>query len=110
MSPLSRGTWDIESLVVNSETVMDSDGFETLNVFGRRIEIQPAGLEFVVDSISDNRINLVSKGQLFFAKCRQKRDRLELCLTRPECTETILIHARVQADSSDTGERELVQV
>ena len=110
MSPLSQGKWDIESVIVNSETIMNYDGFERLTLSGRRIAIQPAGLDFVVDSINDNQLTLVSRGQLFFAKCQQKSNRLELSLTRPKFAETIVINARDQRDTSDTVEREVVQV
>ena len=111
MSNVSVGYWDIESVVINSQTIVNYEGFERLAMTRNRLAVLPAGLDFAVESVDGNNLVLVSRGQLFQAKLRQHRKRLVLSLTRPKFTETIVIQARARnADASGTVEREVVQV
>ena len=109
MSPVSNGRWDIESIVINAETVLNNEGFNQLTISNSKIEIRPADLNFAIESVDGSTMTLLSRGQLFFAKCSTDGEFLEMLLTRPRFTETIKISARLNKPSN-TLEREVVQV
>lgn len=113
MSPLSEGSWVIESVVVNSETVMNYDGFEQLRIMDDCISISPAGLDLSVVQKFRASLILESQGQKFYGEFFKTGDAVELRLNRPKFTETITINGRVSSSpkcSTVLQKREVVQV
>lgn len=106
MSQLSKGIWDIKSVLVNSETVTNGDGFDRISMDENRIAISPAGIVF--DVVENNRNNLILQSQnlVYFADVEIRGSDLDLKLNRPEFTETIEINAVCGVPV----EREVVQV
>lgn len=112
-SPLSEGSWDIESVVVNSETVMNYDGFEQLQIMEDCVKIMPAGLDLSVVQKFKASFVMESQGQKFYGEFFKTKNSVELRLNRPKFTETITINGRVSSSphcSTVFQKREVVQV
>lgn len=113
MSPLSQGSWVIESISVNSETVMNYEGFEQLHIIDGRISILPIGLDLdVVQKLNANLV-LDSQGQKFYGEFVEAGDEVELRLNRPKFAGMITINGRDLSSpdcSTVLRKREVVQV
>ena len=88
-----HGYWTINSVQVNSEPVMDQDGFEKLVVSNNQISIEPAGIEFSVNQATSRSAILESRSQVFFAEYSRNDGTLTLNLSRPAFRETIRLNA-----------------
>ena len=88
-----QGAWTIDSVQVNSETVLNNDGFEKLIVSPNQVSIEPAGIEFIVNQSTSRSAILESRSQVFFAEYSQNDGRLTLSLSRPAFRETIRLSA-----------------
>ena len=95
MTGVSHGSWTIRSVSVNSEPVMDADGFKQMVVSDSQVEILPAGIEFVIAQATSRTAILESRSQVFFADYFQKDGELTLNLTRPSLSEKISLNARL---------------
>ena len=88
-----HGNWTIDSVQVNSEPVIDRDGFEKLVVSQNQISIEPAGIEFSVNQHTSRSAILESRSQVFFAEYSSNGGQLTLDLSRPAFRETIRVNA-----------------
>lgn len=97
MSAFSRirpGSWEIQAVIVNAETVMNDEGFCRLEFANNEMIIQPADLRFQLsEDKGDNTIEFVSRGQVFYAEFRLEGEQVFLELTRPKFHERISIEA-----------------
>lgn len=110
MSPLPTGNWLIESVIVNSETIVDDNEFVELHVREDELLIQPVGIRFLIAEENDEGLMLVSNGQMYRAQHHRDDRDFVITMKRPEISDTIKIHARIHDDSMTTVEREVVQV
>ena len=90
-----RGAWTIDSVQVNSETVLNKDGFEKLIVSSNQLMIEPAGIEFSVNQSTARSAILESRSQVFFAEYAECNGHLTLSLSRPAFRETIRLSAKM---------------
>ncbi len=88
-----EGSWTIDSVQVNSETVQNNEGFEKLIVSKNRLAIEPAGIEFNVNQATSKSAILESRSQVFFAEYQEHDGKLILSLSRPAFRETIRLNA-----------------
>ena len=66
MSTLLPGFWSIDSVIVDTETVMNYEGFERLQITDDQVLIEPMGLSFAIqESRDDQSTTLISQGQVF---------------------------------------------
>lgn len=93
MTGVARGNWKIRSVSVNSEPVLNAEGFRQLVVSDHQVEIQPAGIEFSIAQSTPRTAILESRSQLFFADFFEKNGELTLNLTRPAFAEKISLCA-----------------
>ncbi len=110
---LPQGCWAIESLIVNSETVQNYEGFEKLEAKEDQISILPAGLDFKVVEAKSNELVLDSQGQQFIGQLIRSGESVKLQLNRPRFSETIVINGRgcaSQLHETIQRKREVVQV
>ena len=91
-----QGAYTIDSVQVNSEPVMDNDGFEKLIVAPNQVSIEPAGIEFVVNQSTSRSAILESRSQVFFAEYSKRDGHLTLDLSRPAFRETIRLSASLE--------------
>ncbi len=96
MSILQQGEWAIMSVKVNSETVMNYEGFVQLNISGEEFSIEPIGLQFAIRQVTPGAAVLESQGQTYFADFELNDEQLTLTLTRPKFHETVTISAQFQ--------------
>ena len=101
MSAFRQGKWRIQSVIVNSETVVNNEGFLRLEVEGIELAIQPAGFRFKIQQSTARSAVLESRGQVYFADFNCEDDVLQLNLSRPGLSETIQITAEFD-DESET--------
>jgi hypothetical protein len=97
MSAFSRirhGSWEIQSVIVNAETVMNDEGFRRLEFGNNEMLIQPVGFRFQLSESHDNNIVFISRGQIFNAQITLEGEDVQLELTRPKFDERITIEAR----------------
>ncbi|MEM7453149.1 MAG: hypothetical protein AAF456_02230 [Planctomycetota bacterium] len=96
MSVFRKGRWQIASVLVNSETVLNSEGFRQLDVSGDEIAIEPAGFRFKVQQSTPKSAVLELNGRVYFADFSIKEDTIHLKLSRPEMDEKINIEAEFE--------------
>ncbi len=98
MSTFSEGTWHIETVLVNKETVMNNEGFTGLEVSKDEIVIQPVGMRFNVEQETMHSAILESRGQIYYADWSVDGPTIELVVSRPDVRDTITFSAtRVKA-------------
>ena len=93
MSVLRPGQWQIQSVLVNDQTVLNNEGFLRLDITPTELAIEPIGFRFRIEQSTAKSAVLESRGRVFFADFVIKDDEIDLKLTRPELTETIRIGA-----------------
>ena len=104
MSKFRPGLWQIESVLVNEQTVVNNEGFLRLDVSENDFVIQPLGFRFYVQQQTPQSAVLESGGRVFFADFLVKDDAVHLKLTRPEFDEVIHIGAKyVESCVPNTG-------
>lgn len=86
------GSWRIESVQVNAETVVD-EGFDRLVVGPSQIAIEPAGIRFEVSQSTPKSAVLESRSQIFFAEYFKRDDQLTIELSRPSFSEKVRLNA-----------------
>lgn len=92
-SRIRRGNWEIQAVIVNSETVMNDEGFRRLEFANNEMVIQPVGFRFQLSESSDNEVVFMSRGQIFNAAINLDGEHVHLELTRPKFDESISIEA-----------------
>ena len=98
MSVFREGTWHIETVLVNKETVMNNEGFTGLEVSDNEIVIQPVGMRFKVEQETMHSAIMESRGQVYFADWTVDNTAIELVISRPDVKDTITFSAkRVEA-------------
>ena len=93
MTTLRPGLWQIESVLVNEQTVLNDEGFLRLDVTENDFVIQPIGFRFNIQQLSTRSAVLESGGRVFFADFFVDENAIHLKLTRPDVDETIHIGA-----------------
>ena len=93
MHTLRPGLWQIESVLVNEQTVINDEGFLRLDVTENDFVIQPIGLRFNFQQLTPRSAILESGGRAFLADFLVNENAIHLKLTRPEIDETIHIGA-----------------
>ena len=96
MNAIKNGEWTILSVLVNSETVMNYQGFVHLEIRDDLLTIQPIGLEFRVLRATEGRAVLESRGQTYYADFNFREGKLEMAMTRPNYSESVVITAEFQ--------------
>jgi hypothetical protein len=97
MTGIQRGSWTIQSVLVNSSPVSDADGFRQLVIKDKALAIEPAGIEFSVAQSTTRTAVLESRSQVFFADFCSSNGELTLKLTRPAFNEQISLNAKFNA-------------
>ena len=92
-SKIRPGVWEIQSVIVNAETVMNDEGFRRLEFSSNEMSIQPVGFRFQLSQSAENQVEFVSRGQVFNAEIVVENEQVSLHLTRPKFSESILIEA-----------------
>ena len=105
MRVFSNGNWDVKSILINEETVMNNEGFQTLKITDDEFEILPIGFRFRIRQSTSKTAVLESRGQVFYANFSLDRTVLTIELARPKFKETIrleaeLVTATVEANSN----------
>ena len=93
MKFIATGDWAIECILVNDQTVINSDGMRALEVRDREWLIQPGGQRFVVCQISADRAVLESNGETYYADYHVDASKLKLRLSRQNVKETVTFDA-----------------
>ena len=93
MTTLRKGQWQIQSVLVNDQTVLNNEGFLRLEISNDELVIQPIGFRFNIQQSTARSAVLESGGRVFFADFVENDKAIELRLTRPEFEETINIGA-----------------
>lgn len=89
-----EGDWLIESVVVNQTTVLNREGFQSLQLRGDKLTIQPLGMEFEVEPETHFSALLTNRGRRYFADWTVDGDGLELVLSQPGSRETVTFVAQ----------------
>lgn len=98
MSAFRSGQWQIQSVLVNDQTVLNNEGFLNLDIEGDELTINPIGFRFQIKQETTDGAVLESKGRVFFADIIIDEDTIDLKLTRPDFDETIRIGAEYVAE------------
>ena len=110
MSQEAAGSWLIESVVVNSETVND-DGFKNIQISGNQIVIQPLDLRFKIEEATTSGMLLRSdEDDQYFATVRYAGNKFRLLFTRAGVPERVELTAKLDDFAVTTKTREVVQV
>lgn len=103
MSAFQNGKWKIQSVLVNDQTVLNNEGFISLDVLGDELVINPIGFRFQIQKRTPSGLLLESSGRVFYADVLVDNRVLELKLTRPDFDETIQIGAEYIASAVPSG-------
>ena len=95
MTGIRKGSWQIDSVQVNSETVMENEGFQRLIVSNNQVAIEPAGIQFSVAQSTARSAVFESRSQVFFADYYMKDGQLTLNLSRPAFDEKVRLNAKL---------------
>lgn len=87
------GTWAINSVQVDTEPVINDEGFQQLLVTPNQIVIEPAGIAFSVSQSTSKSAILESRSQVFFAEYFKSDGELTLELSRPAFNEKVRLNA-----------------
>lgn len=96
MKNVRNGRWKIESVIINSSTVMNYEGFEYLEVSGRDVSLQPVGINFVVQATTDSGAILVSGDTTYFIDSEVNGEQLKMQMLRPDCKDVFEITAMLE--------------
>ena len=94
MENLKTGRWAVLSVVVDSQPVLNFEGFIRLEITEYELAIQPIGLRFWIEEISPGHAILETNGHRYLAVFDVLEDSLCLTLTRPDSSETVVISAQ----------------
>ena len=108
MSTIPQGNWAIECVLINEETVMNSDTVRGLKILKDEWVIQPVGQRFRIRQSSGKTVVLESEGEVYFADFEVNGCNLKLNLSRQNVKETLMIEATainadVYVDSARTA-------
>lgn len=93
MIPIKKGSWMIQRVSVNAESVSSDHGFRELVVSEKEVRIEPAGICFSVNQATSKSAVLESRSQVFFADFFENGEQLRMTMSRPMLAETILLEA-----------------
>jgi len=102
MKNVPFGRWQIESVLMNSTTVMNFEGFEYLQNGEREISILPVGIKFDVEESTGNKALLKSRDASYFVVSEVTGDELKIEMKRPNSGEVLEITATLQTVASET--------
>ena len=97
MKNVPIGRWQIESVLINSATVMNFEGFEYLENGEQEISILPIGIKFNIEESSEDRALLKSRDATYFVASEMRGDELWIEMKRPNCSEVFEITATLAA-------------
>ena len=93
MTCIPLGGWEIDSVLINSTTVMNDDGIRSLRISAEEWVLQPVGQKFDVIQMTPKKVTLGSNGETYFADYVIDGRRLWLKMTRPDRSEKVSIEA-----------------
>ena len=93
MGGVPKGEWEIVSILVNRETVLNDDGFRSVEIADDELIIQPSGMSFKVKQSTSENAVLESRGQVFYADFSFSQGMMIVELTRPKLKESVRIEA-----------------
>lgn len=93
MSSIPHGDWAIECVLINEETVLNSDGVRALEIHKDEWVIQPNGQRFRVRQTAKKSAVLESEGHVYFADYEVQGSNLMLKLSKENVRETLTIEA-----------------
>ena len=94
MENLKSGRWAALSVVVDSQPVLNFEGFVRLEISDFELTIEPIGLRFWIEELQEGRAILETNGQRYLADFDLHEDALHLTLTRPDESEQVVISAQ----------------
>ena len=97
MKNVPFGRWQIESVLINSTTVMNFEGFEYFENGEQEISILPIGIKFDVEESSENRALLKSRDATYFVASEMRGDELWVEMKRPNSSEVFEITATLES-------------
>ncbi len=103
MNKIQPGRWAIESIMINTTTVMNFEGFEYLEVEEGKISIQPIGIQFAVTESNQRRAVLLSRGRVFLIEFEVQGNELKMTMTRPKFSDTFQVTAQLQESLVDVN-------
>jgi len=95
MRVFPNGHWRINSILIDRETVINNEGFRSLEITDDEIVIQPAGTSFSISQATPETAVLESCGQRFYGNFVCDGDTLMIDLTRQKFKEAIQIEAEL---------------
>ncbi len=95
MCTLRAGNWQIQSVLLNEQTVLNNEGFLRLEITPTELLIQPIGFRFKIQFSTPRTAILESRGEVYFVDYVHKGNTVELKLTRPELSDWIQIGAEL---------------
>jgi len=93
MSSIPIGSWHIECVLINEETVMNYESVRGLEILKDEWVIQPSGQRFRIRQSAGNTAVLESNGKVFFADFEVDGSSLYLKMSRKNVKERIAIEA-----------------
>lgn len=93
MNSIATGDWAIECVLINDQTVINSDSLRTLKVYEREWVLLPAGQAFKVCRSTMNSAVLESNGETYYADFEVEGSCLTLKLSRQNVKETLTFEA-----------------
>ncbi len=103
MQQIQQGRWAIESIMINTTTVMNFEGFEYLEFEENKISIQPIGIQFSITESNPSRTVLLSRGRVFFVESEIQGNELKMTMTRPKFSDTFEVTAHLQESLVDVN-------
>lgn len=104
MNSIATGDWAIECILINDQTVINSDGMRALEVRDHEWLIQPGGQRFVVCKKTADTAVLESEGETYYADFHVDASKLKLRLSRQNVKETVTFDAyAITADVFSTS-------
>jgi hypothetical protein len=93
MSSIPNGDWAIQCVLLNDQTVVNSDSIRALEILDLEWVIQPAGQRFKVRQLTSKSAVLESNGQTYYAEFQVDGSQLNLQLSRQNVKETLTVEA-----------------
>lgn len=96
MKNIRNGRWKIESVIINSSTVMNYEGFEYFEVNDEHSRIQPIGISFVEIESDELGAVLKSGDTTYFIATEVNGDELTMQMSRPNYGDVFEITAMLE--------------
>ena len=93
MSSIPIGSWHIECVLINEETVMNYDSIRGLEIKKDEWVIQPSGQRFRIRQSAGKTAVLESNGDVYFADYEVDGSSLTVKMSRQNMKETITVEA-----------------